>query len=369
MTTAEQTWGSTTDAAGIARWLKNKRRVVIVTHTKPDGDAVGSSLALARALNIEAGGEPHGFGVGPARATCWYSGPTPPWLHAIAGQTPRVQIDGPDAITAAIASDEDEPDAVVVVDTGAWSQLEPVADWLRSRQDRVAVIDHHLRGDAEVGQTRLVETAASAACEIVAGVCARVLGLSSPAELPESVAEPAYLGVYTDTGSFRHSNVTPATHRLAADLIAAGVDHERLGEILDQQDKPSRLRLLARALDRLEYHDDESIALMALTLADFENAGAAQGESGGFLDTVRCVATVRVAALLTEQAPTAAGPLTKISLRSKGGPGMIDVNVVAGSLGGGGHAQAAGARYQGTIDQTRAALLAALRDAAGTAQG
>ena len=148
-----------------------------------------------------------------------------------------------------------------------------------------------------------------------------------------------------------------------ADLLEAGVDHERLIETVEFRDRPGRLRLLSRALGSLELLDDDRIAVMALGEKDFEKAGAHPGDSGGFLDIVKTVETVRVGVLLTEL-KTPDGVVTKISMRSKGGAGFVDVNVVAQSLGGGGHAQAAGARMVGVrLADAKATVVNALQAA------
>lgn len=353
--TAGEAWQTTTTPAELARWLAGKRSVVVLSHIKPDGDALGSSLAITRALNIAAGGAGSGFSGVASRAETWHAGPIPPWAGAIVRDTKMRRLEGPDP-----ALPVGEPDAIVITDTGSWAQLEHVEEWLRARQDRAVVIDHHLKGDADVAPRRIVEPGAAAACELCAEVCRLVLGVGSVRELPEELAEPLYLGIATDTGWFRHSNTTPRVMRLAADLIEAGARQERLFELIEQRDRPSRLRLLARALDSMELLDDGRLALLTLRQPDFEAAGAGPGESGGFLDFVKAIETVRVAAILTETPGENGRPSVKISLRSKGGPAMVDVNVVAAALGGGGHAQAAGARLDGTLEDARGRLLEAL---------
>ncbi|MEL6395892.1 MAG: DHH family phosphoesterase [Planctomycetota bacterium] len=354
MTTApSQAYSTNSSLSDLARWLGGRNSVAVITHAKPDGDAIGSTIAAARAINIAAGGSGDGFGGVASKAEVWFAGPMPPWAGAIVQNTR----------TRPIGADHDppglDPDAILVTDTGAWSQLADYRAWLESNADRVAIIDHHLRGDAEIGSRRVIEPSAAAACELVADLCRELLGVRSCAELPREVAEPLYLGLATDTGWFKHSNVTPATLRLAADLLETGLDHERLFETVEQRDRPARMLLLARALASLEYHNDETLALMTLTQKDFVETGASQGDSGGFLDIVRSVASVRVAALLTELG-SGDDARTKLSLRSKGGPDMVDVNAVAASLGGGGHAQAAGARMAMPLTEAREKVLGAL---------
>lgn len=334
----------------MARWLADKRAVVAITHAKPDGDAIGSTIAIVRALNIAAGGSDAGFGGVASRAEAWYAGPLPPWTSGVKGST-RVKEIGGNGRAGSL-----EPDAIVICDTGSWAQLGPYRAWLEPSADRTILIDHHLRGDADVSPRRYIDGKAASACELVAELCREVLGLDSCAELPPEVAEPLYLGTATDTGWFRHSNVRPATMRLAADLLETGIDHERLFEIVEQRDRPARMRLLARALSSLEFHHDDRAAVMTLTRSDFDKCGGSPGDTGGFADVVRSVEPVRVVAMLTEQTDDGAR-ITKLSLRSKGGPGMIDVNAVAAELGGGGHAQAAGAKLSMPIDEAKARVI------------
>ncbi|MCL4743068.1 MAG: DHH family phosphoesterase [Phycisphaerales bacterium] len=343
-------WTANTEAAGAARWLAHRDFVVVTTHSKPDGDAVGSTLALARTL--------HSLG---KRAEVWYLGALPLWLPEIAGDTPvrSIERDG-------LPADAD-PDAVVLLDTGSWSQLDGLRDWLAARADRTLVIDHHLHGDGDIAALRLLDTSAAAACQPLAEVCRHLLALPSASRLPARVATPLYLGLATDTGWFRYSNVRPPVMRLAADLIEAGADHVELFRVVEQQDEPGRFRLLAAALSSLEFHADDRIALMSLRMDDFHRAKADATDSGGFADKVLAVRTVVAAAVLTEVSDGTQGkpPLTKISLRSKDGPHAIDVNELARTLGGGGHARAAGARLAEPLAQARSRLLEALTKALG----
>lgn len=341
-------WRSSIDAVGLAAVLKRARRVVVLTHTRPDGDASGSALALTRALRqsgVDAG--------------VWLVGPVPRFLPSVQRDTPVTIMDPVGAMS--VVSRLPEPDAIVVVDTGAWVQVEEVRGWLEPRAARTCIIDHHLNGDAAMAPLRLIDSAAAAAAEIVADVATAVLGLRSAAELPADVAEAVYLGLATDTGWFKFSNARPRTMSLAADLMRAGVDHARLYEFVEQQDRPSRLRLLGRAMTGMELIDADRLAVMSLTEADFESTGADAEDAGGFAAEALSVATVKVAITLTEVAGRGAGsrnPLTKISLRSKPGPDAIDVSAIASRLGGGGHARAAGVKLSLPITQAKQRIVA-----------
>lgn len=338
-------WSSNCTLAELADWLANKGRVVIFTHAKPDGDALGSSLALMRALNIAANR--------PDRARSWYWGPMLPWTEPIIGDTPVARLDD--------APLPDDPDAVVILDTGTWIQVAEVRPWLEQHHDIAAVVDHHLQGDEDVARFRVIDSTAAAVCESAADLCRMVLGLDSCSRLPREVAEPLYLGLATDTGWFRYANVTPATLRLAAQLIEAGTDHARLYEVSEQTDRPARLKLLARALDSMQLLDDGRVALLALTLRDFAECDATSGESSSFAEEPLSIASVRVVASLIESDRFGDGkPMTKLSLRSKPGPDAVDVNLVAQQFGGGGHARAAGAKINAPLDEARRRVIEAL---------
>ena len=258
-----------------------------------------------------------------------------------------------------------DPDLCVIVDTGAWTQLAEMRPWLEPRPDRNIILDHHLHGDSAAATRRYIDPACASCTQVIAPLCVKLCGLSSAATLPLDVAEPLYLGLATDTGWFRYSSVSPATMRLAADLIEAGVDHTKLYGLIEQQDVVGRWRLLGRALNTLELHSVRSTddtATMSLTMADFDSTGAERNDTAGFADMVLTVASVQVAAVLTEN-PVNPGepPLTKFSLRSKPGPGAIDVNKVCQTLGGGGHARAAGAKIRLDLAGAKQALLEALK--------
>lgn len=347
------TWTSTITVNEMADWIRSKRTCVLLTHTKPDGDALGSTLALARTINLV-----HRTSGAISAAECWYGAPMPEWAPNLMAQTKCRTVEYGQNPPGSF-----DPEAVIICDTGAWGQLDPFREFIEERLDRTAIIDHHLQGDAEIADHRLLDTAAAAVTQPVAAVCCRLLGLDSPAKLPVDIATPLYVGLATDTGWFRHSNVDARVMRLAADLLEAGVEHTSLMELIEQRDRASRLRLMQRALTTLELVEDKHCAIMSLTTADFREAGAAPGESGGFVDLPRTVPTIRVTALLTEQ-EDAQGVFTKISMRSKptgwDGQDPVDVNEVCQKLGGGGHARASGARVRANLAETKKRLIEAL---------
>ncbi|MBX3359463.1 MAG: DHH family phosphoesterase [Phycisphaeraceae bacterium] len=349
MTTKGAPWTSTTDSAGMASIIRSRRTWAVAAHAKPDGDAAGTVLALVRAINRTG-----------ASAQAWLVGPQPHWIDEIIGSTPARKIRPGEPFS--LAAGEPEPEGIAVVDTGSWSQLADLKGFLQPRADRTICIDHHLRGDADVAAVRLIDTSAASATQVLAPVCRELLAVPSTAALPIDVAEALYLGLATDTGWFRHQSVSPAVMRLAADLLEAGVDHCRLYRVIEQQERPSRLRLLARSLASLDVDETTRTAVMVIRRKDFIDSGADRNDSTGFVEMPLTLMGVMVSVVITEEAPGDDGsPCCKISFRSKAGPGEIDVNLVASELGGGGHARASGAKVSMNAEHAKRAVLAAVK--------
>lgn len=346
-------WTSSIDAKGIADWIKDQRTLLLLTHAKPDGDALGSTIALARAINItrETSGAI-------SAAECWYAAPMPEWSKSIIGNTKARTIEDHQPVPGAF-----DPEGILITDTGSWSQLAPFAEFLKPRLDRTTIIDHHLQGDAEIASRRLLDKDAAAVVQPIADICCHLLGVDCPSKLPVDVATPLYVGLATDTGWFKHSNVDGRVMRLAGQLLDAGVNHTSLFAMLYQRDRASRFKLMARALESMQLIHDKHAAIMCLKLDDFKETGAAPGETGGFVDIPQSVASIRVVAMLTEQ-KDADGVFTKVSLRSKpdewDGKPPVDVNQVCNTLGGGGHARAAGCKIRLPLEEAALKLIEAL---------
>jgi phosphoesterase RecJ-like protein len=346
-------WTTSIDAAGIADWIRNQHSLLLLTHAKPDGDALGSSIALARTINTM-----RGTSGAASAAECWYAAPMPEWSKTIIANTKARVIEDNQPLPGAF-----EPEGILITDTGSWTQLAPFAEFLKTRHDRTTIIDHHLQGDAEIAPRRLLDTEAAAVVQPVADICCHLLEVESPSKLPVDIATPLYVGLATDTGWFRHSNVDGRVMRLAGQLLDAGVNQSSLLALLYQRDRASRFKLMARALESMQLIHDKHAAIMSLKIDDFKETGAAPGETGGFVDIPQSVASIRVVAMLTEQ-KDADGVFTKVSLRSKpdewDGKPPVDVNQVCNTLGGGGHARAAGCKIRLPLEEAALKLIEAL---------
>ncbi len=335
--TESPAYESTVTPSDLAEWVRGAGRLLVICHTRPDGDAVGSTLAIARAAKTA--------GVDVQLA---YAGELPPWMDEILQDASWVHLD---------AGDPPAPfDKCLVCDTGAWSQLEPYKPWIAGKADHVAVLDHHRSGSPDVAEARLIDSDAAAACEMGAEICTLLLGIENASKLPLDIAEPLMLGLGTDTGWFRHPSVTPHVLRLAADLVQAGAEHPKLVKMTMLSDPIQRLKLMSKALGSLSLHEDLGVAVVKVSAEDITSIGASVGMTSGFADPALAVKSVHVAIVLVELPPEGDGTKkVKISMRSKvDGP---DVAQLAGAFGGGGHIRAAGARSELSLDETEAKLL------------
>ena len=330
---------TTTTWSEIAARIGSAERLLVVTHRKPDGDAVGSCLGLARGL------------------------PQPVSVHLVGpvGSSVKQLIRATDDVHISDSDPEHEPDLIVLVDTGAWVQVGPLADWLRARRDRVVGLDHHPTGN-DIAPDRIIDPSMASATMMVL----RLLDeLGIVVDDTAGVAEALFAGLATDTGWFRHSNADAAAFAMAGRLVGAGVERDRLYAMFEENATVGKLALVSRALGSLELAGDGRLALMMLSAEDFTDSGALRSELDGLVNQPLSIEQVVAAFLLYVEEDG----VVKISLRSKPplpGRETVDVSAVAGRLGGGGHVRASGARVSGSLSVAREKLLAAIDEVMGT---
>jgi phosphoesterase RecJ-like protein len=313
-------------AAEVAGW----RRPLLLTHERPDGDGLGSLLAMRAILRAR--------DVSPVALVFE---PIPQRYAFMPGASDLHLLSGPD--DAALA----QADGVLVMDTCSFSQLTPVAGFLRETAAPIVVVDHHLTRDLPAARYLLDSDAAAAALILYRWAVA------AGWELALDVKSALFVGIATDTGWFRFSNTSPECLRAAADLIEQGVDLDGLHRSLYLSDPLRVLRARSIALASLELHQSERVAVMMVTRKALADAGAIPTDLEEVVNLPMSAAPVEVSMLLVERADGG----TKCSLRSKG---AVDVSQVAARFGGGGHARAAGARMDKTLSEARDALLAGI---------
>jgi phosphoesterase RecJ-like protein len=281
----------TTDMDAVIEVLESHDRFLVTSHENPDGDALGSLLAMHLALT-ELGKDS-----------------VMVLAEAPADRLTRVLV-AVDCAQETRLTDDRLLEAAVVVN-----------------------VDHH-HDNTRFGTANLVAAEASSTAELLADVFAR-LGLA----LTPGIAEALYTGLVTDTGRFQYSNTTPKALRLAAELLEAGADIQRVFQGVYESMQFAKVKLLARALDRAMLYADGRVVISYLLRGDFGEVGAVEPYSEGIIDVLRAVEGAELAALIREP-PRDGSPARKISLRSA--TDRVDVSAIARKSNGGGHRQAAG---------------------------
>lgn len=318
-----------------ARLLLSWKQPVLISHAKPDGDAIGSLLAT-RSLLAAQGLQP----------TALLFEALPSRYAFLANSNFEI---GDENQAAPVLS---HADAVVILDTCSYSQLEPVAGWLKNSTLPILVIDHHGTRDPITSQM-LIDESAAATCLII-----YELALSAGWIIDQKTALAMFVGISTDTGWFRHSNTDARAIHAAADLLTRGVKAHEVYEALYHQDSPARVRLLAEALSTLQIHAAGRLAIMTLPRSAFDRAHATSVDTEDIVNEPLRIASAIVSVLLVEQPD---GQI-RLNFRSKapdaaGARPLIDVAAIAGQFGGGGHRHAAGARVRENLESIKNKIL------------
>ncbi len=300
----------------IAAALKGCTTVLLSTHKNPDGDALGSQLGLMLALG-KMGKTVVAHNLDPV-----------PEIYRFLPQNELIRIGKPV---------QGRYDAFVVVDadpprTGLFDETYPAEVLIN--------IDHHITNPLEWPLTWL-DTAASATGEMIFRLI-RELGVP----VDRDIALCLYTAIFTDTGSFRYSNTTPESMKIAATLLEAGADPWQVTENVYESFSYPRLKLLGTVLANMERSADGRAAWVVVTDELYRRTNTTAEDTDNFVNFVRSAKGVEVAILLRQTGSAQ----YKISMRSKG---RVDLSGLAQSFGGGGHKNAAGGILDGTLDEVK----------------
>jgi len=300
------------DVKAVADTIRDNDRFLVVTHENPDGDALGSMLAAAlglRALRKD--------------VVMYLSGsaPTPAEYRFLDLADVRREL-----------PDDLEQRVLLAVDCANERRIGEANTGVDGAK-LVVNVDHH-HDNSEFGDVNLIVAEASSTSEIVRDI----LGELDVALTPE-IAAALYVGLVTDTGRFQYTNTTPKALRLAAELVDAGADVHGIFQHVYETVQFSKLKLLARALERAQLFEGGRLVVSYLLKDDFGDVGAEEPYSEGIIDSLRAVEGSEMVALIREP-PRDEGPTRRISLRSS--HDEVDVSAIARKEGGGGHRQAAG---------------------------
>lgn len=314
----------------IANIFMGRNKIIILPHILPDGDTLGSSLALKNALKA--------MGID---ALIILDDEIPSNLKFILDDNSIMSTD-------CFLSLGFSPDLIITIDTSDIERLGERGRLLDLNKE-ILNIDHH-RTNTNYGKYNLVYPEDSSCGEIIYRII-KELNL----ELNKYIAECLYVSISTDTGSFKYSNATAATLRIAADLLAAGIDKTRIITELYQNKPINKIRLIADALNTLEIHYSGKLSIMCLSLDMFNQNNIHPSESDGIIEYGRDIEGIDVAVLLKELSQ---GEI-KVGFRSKYD---FDVSLIAQNFKGGGHRNASGCTIFDTIENAKQMILEEFKD-------
>lgn len=312
--------------------IDRAENILLITHVRPDGDAIGSQIAMARALKD--------YG---KKVIIIDSDPVPRNLVFL---DPDRLIKGLDEVPVEDRPKLDAPtDLILTLDTSSWAQLARMGEIIKNSTCPKIVLDHHVKGD-DIGAQRFVNPQAEATGTLVWQAIEQ-LGLP----MKQEYAFPIFAAVATDTGWFRFSSVTADTYRMIAAIIDSGVRPDEVYRLAYEQETFSRTKLIGRALAKAEQFLDGAGIFTSLLLSDFDVTGAIPSESEDIINITLQVAETKAAVIMVEQRTGG----FKLSFRSRCD---LDCSLLAARFGGGGHKKAAGAFIDLPYEQAKEKIIA-----------
>ncbi len=303
--------------------IETNQTFVLTTHVNPDGDGLGSEMALYYYLK-SLGKEVH----------IWNHNAIPD-NYAFLDPNGVMEIFGEKRHKKLLPT----IDVVFILDISDWFRLKAFGEWLRAQKNLPTVcIDHHPNGE-RFAKLDVLMTEASSTGEIVFELL-RALGAS----LTRPMAEALYTAILTDTGSFRFSNTTPQAHRIVAELIETGIDFRAIYEEIYEKEPPEKIRLLGMVLQQLQFECQGRLVWFQITQDMLRSVGLKPEDTDGFSDFPRRIAGVEISLMFVQMNEKR----TKVSFRSRGN---IVINGLAQAVGGGGHPFASGAVVQKPLSE------------------
>ncbi len=308
--------------------LKRPRRFLLACHVAPEGDAIGSLLAMESLLRRLG-----------KKTTVVNEDPFPERLPCLSARTwhqPHEIKQAPGAF-----------DALVTTDCPTLERIGKVREWI-TPETIIFNIDHHISNNL-FGRYNYVRPQASASGEVVFDIFKHL-----KMRLKREEAKNLYVAIVTDTGSFKYSSTTAHAHRIAAELIATGIDAEKINDQIYSSYSLNKIRLYSRLFARVTTTACGRVAWVGMHRDDLKQSGATYEDTEGFIDFLRYLREVHVAFFMSELQTQA----VKVSFRAKG---PYDVNRIATEFGGGGHRKASGCTIPGTLEEAARKILNAIR--------
>ncbi len=317
------------EISDIKSLLASPKKIVIVTHKNPDGDAIGSSLALFHYLTKIN-----------HSVTVITPNDYPDFLKWVPGQDLILKFDSQNSQSLEALNNAD---IVFTLDFNAFHRAGDMENTLAENESLKIMIDHHQQPDPYAKYT-YSDVSMSSTCEMIYNFIEMLGDLD---HLDSNMATAIYLGIMTDTGSFRFNSTTSRTHRVIADLIDKGAQNTFIHNQVYDTNSYNRLQLLGCALSNLKVLPEYRAAYITLTLKELQKFDYKKGDTEGFVNYALSLNNIVLAAIFIEDAQQ---NIVKISLRSKGD---FSVNLMSRShFEGGGHTNAAGGKSDLPIKET-----------------
>lgn len=318
----------------ISSEIRAARSALVVSHVRPDGDAIGSTVALARSLRLAG-----------IAAAAWNEDGVPE----------RLAFLNEDGLVTPPDSYCGQFDIVIALDTAAKQRvgsrtLDAILAACPDDAPRWINIDHHATNPG-YGDINLIDPSVPAT-----GILVHRLIQAAALPLDSKIASALYVAISTDTGSFQYPGTTAETYETAAALVRAGADPGSLNRLVYDSMPLRRFELMRRLLSSVEFHFGGRCAVMTARLADFHAAGARPEDTEDLINIIRAIDSVEVALFVEEMD----GGMVRLSSRSKNP--AVDVSAICARLGGGGHPAAAGARKRGAVEDVRAEALSLIHE-------
>jgi phosphoesterase RecJ-like protein len=317
------------EAKSIIELIKNAERIVITSHKSPDGDSIGSSLGLLRF--IQALG---------CKAVVCHPDPCPDFINWVKENDTIIDFESkPEEVKDQLS----KADLIFALDYNGPGRLgKEMGELFLAAMGKKVMIDHHLDPDDFVD----VAVSEPTVCSTSQLILELIVASGNSDLINESMGNPLYLGIMTDTGSFRFSSVTSRTHELLALLLKSGVKQSDVHENTFDNNRLDKLRLRSYIIaERLEIMEEYGIAIISVTNKEKERFHHIKGDTEGLVNLALSIEGVKAAAFFVE-----GDDIVKISFRSKGD---IAVNVLSNeNFNGGGHKNAAGGASYVSLDET-----------------
>ena len=309
--------------------ISTPKKVVITTHRGPDGDAIGSSLGLFHFLTKI------GHTVNVITPNDYAS-----FLHWVPGNDKVIVYENNVNKATQITNNAD---VIFLLDFSHISRIDNFGNVVQSSSAIKIMIDHHHGADFSLAGLVYVDTSSSSTAQLVYEL---IEAMQMEHLVTRNIAECLYLGIMTDTGSFKYESTSSKTHEITAKLVKKGIENSKIHDLVYDNSSVNRIKLLGYCLsNRLRIYKEKNSAIISLNAKELSDFGFKNGDTEGFVNYALAIKGIKFAAFIAEKEG-----IVKLSLRSKGD---IKVNEIAKDhFNGGGHINAAGGISQVSVDET-----------------